>query len=44
MDEAKLTSASDIARIEKALRRTYTIDRLKEIYAELPTSIARLVR
>ena len=44
MDEAQLTSASDIARIEKALRGTYTIDRLKEIYAELPTSIARMVR
>jgi FkbM family methyltransferase len=44
MDEAKLTSANDIARIEKTLRSTYTIDRLKEIYAELPTSIARMVR
>ncbi len=44
MEDAALVSAADIARVEKTLRRTFTIDRMKEIYAELPTSIARMVR
>ena len=44
LDEAGLTSQSDIGRIEATLRKTITIRRLKHIWKGLPTTVANALR
>ena len=44
MEEAGLTSKKDIARVDLALRKTMTLPRVKQIFANLPSRIARQVR
>ncbi|MDX2227614.1 MAG: FkbM family methyltransferase [Verrucomicrobiae bacterium] len=42
--EAGLTGADDLNRIEQVISSTYTVNRLKKIWAQLPTTIARILR
>lgn len=44
LDENGLVPKQDIGRIEKAVRSAVTIDRIKSIWATLPTRIARAIR
>jgi hypothetical protein len=44
LDESGLTPKADIDRIEAAVRGAITIDRIKSIWATLPTRLANIVR